>query len=460
MQKKIKLSDVILSVICVVFVAEATAPVAVLGNSQFFWRLFMIVAFLVPYGLIASELGTAYQGNGGIYDWIHLAYPDTRWGARAAWWYWLNFPLWMASLAVMVPDLLTIAFGMEISLWGSLAIQLAFILIVTVIACFPICDSVIILNTCAVIKVGLALLVGGMGIYFITRNGFVNDMHFTTFLPSFNLDSLSSISVIIFTMLGFEVVCTFSGDMENPRKQIPLAIILGGLVIAGIYLLGGFGISAVIPVNEVDAASGLIEAVILISGQESGLFISTVTLLFVITLFGNMISWSLGINNTACYAAEHGDMPAFFAKRWAKNKMPVGAVIINGVVAAVICLLGVIMTLIAPESELFWTFFALNMVLLLMSYLPIFPAFLKLRKTDPDTIRPFQVPGSPAMLKLTAYIPMGLIILSIFFCAVPMSFDSETLASVLPITIGAALCVAIGEMLTISREKKKGAAVK
>lgn len=460
MQKKIKLSDVILSVICVVFVAEATAPVAVLGNSQFFWRLFMIVAFLVPYGLIASELGTAYQGNGGIYDWIHLAYPDTRWGARAAWWYWLNFPLWMASLAVMVPDLLTIAFGMEISLWGSLAIQLAFILIVTVIACFPICDSVIILNTCAVIKVGLALLVGGMGIYFITRNGFVNDMHFTTFLPSFNLDSLSSISVIIFTMLGFEVVCTFSGDMENPRKQIPLAIILGGLVIAGIYLLGGFGISAVIPVNEVDAASGLIEAVILISGQESGLFISTVTLLFVITLFGNMISWSLGINNTACYAAEHGDMPAFFAKRWAKNKMPVGAVIINGVVAAVICLLGVIMTLIAPESELFWTFFALNMVLLLMSYLPIFPAFLKLRKTDPDTIRPFQVPGSPAMLKLTAYIPMGLIILSIFFCAVPMSFDSETLASVLPITIGAVLCVAIGEMLTISREKKKGAAVK
>lgn len=460
MQKKIKLSDVILSVICVVFVAEATAPVAVLGNSQFFWRLFMIVAFLVPYGLIASELGTAYQGNGGIYDWIHLAYPDTRWGARAAWWYWLNFPLWMASLAVMVPDLLTIAFGMEISLWGSLAIQLAFILIVTVIACFPICDSVIILNTCAVIKVGLALLVGGMGIYFITRNGFVNDMHFTTFLPSFNLDSLSSISVIIFTMLGFEVVCTFSGDMENPRKQIPLAIILGGLVIAGIYLLGGFGISAVIPVNEVDAASGLIEAVILISGQESGLFISTVTLLFVITLFGNMISWSLGINNTACYAAEHGDMPAFFAKRWAKNKMPVGAVIINGVVAAVICLLGVIMTLIAPESELFWTFFALNMVLLLMSYLPIFPAFLKLRKTDPDTIRPFQIPGSPAMLKLTAYIPMGLIILSIFFCAVPMSFDSEMLASVLPITIGAALCVAIGEMLTISREKKKGAAVK
>lgn len=459
MQKKIKLSDVILSVICVVFVVEATAPVAVLGNSQFFWRLFMIAAFLLPYGLIASELGTTYPGNGGLYDWIDLAFPGTRWSARASWWYWLNFPLWMASLAVMVPDLLSIVFGVEIGIWAGLAIQLAFILIVNVIACFPVCDSVVILNTCAVIKIGLTLLVGGMAVYYLFKNGFVNDMSFHTFLPSFDLDSLSSISVIIFTMLGFEVVCTFSEDMDNPKKQLPQAIIIGGLVIAGVYLLGGFGISAVIPANEVDAASGLIEAVALMCGQENGLFIGAVALLFVITLFGNMISWSLGINNTACYAAEHGDMPAPFARRWSRNQMPVGAVAINGIVAAVICVLGVIMTLAAPESELFWTFFAMNMVLLLMSYLPIFPAFLKLRKTDPDAVRPFKVSGGPVMLRVTAYVPMALIMISILFCAVPLSFDADTLASVLPITIGTTICVIIGELLTIAREKNRGKTV-
>ena len=455
MQKKFKLSDVILTVICVVFVAEAAAPVAALGNSQFFWWLFMIVAFLLPYGLISSELGTTYQGDGGLYDWINQAYPDTRWGARAAWWYWLNFPLWMASLAVMVPDLLMIAFGIEIGVGLSLAIQLAFIVIVTIIACFPVCDSVVILNVCAVIKVGLALLVGGMGIYFIIQNGFVNDMSFSTFLPSFDLDSLSFISVIIFNMLGFEVVCTFSEDMDNPKKQIPQAIVIGGLVIAGVYLLGGFGIGAGIPAEEVDAAAGLIEAVVLMSGQEGGLFIGAVALLFMVTLFGNMISWSLGVNNTACYAAENGDMPAAFTKRWKKNDMPVGSAIINGVVAAIICVLGVVMTIIAPDSELFWTFFALNLVLFLMSYLPIFPAFLKLRKEDPDAERPFKVPGGPAMLKVMAYVPMVLIAISIAFCAVPLSFDAETLAAVLPITIGAVICIAIGEALTIAREKNK-----
>ncbi len=454
MQKKIKLTDIILSVICVVFVAEAAAPVAVLGNSQFFWWLFMIVAFLLPYGLISSELGTTYQGDGGLYDWISSAYPGTRWGARAAWWYWLNFPLWMSSLAVLVPDLIEVAFGFELGIGLSLALQLGFILIVTIIACYPVCDSVIILNVCAVIKVGLGLLVGGMGIHFIFQNGFVNDMSFTSFLPSFDINSLSFISVIIFNMLGFEVICTFSDDMTNPKKEIPQAIVIGGLVIAAVYLFSGFGIGAGIPVGEVDAASGLIEAVMIMTGKENGIFITAVALLFLITLFGNMISWSLGVNNTASYAAEHGDMPAPFTKRWIKNDMPIGSAIINGIVAAVICILGVIMSIVAPESELFWTFFALNLILFLISYLPIFPAFLKLRKVDADADRPFKVPGGPLLLNLMAWVPFILIIISVLFCAVPLAFDKETLTAVLPITIGAIICIALGEILIFIRERK------
>ena len=72
-KNQFRLADVILSVICVVFVAEAAAPVASIGNSQYFWWIFMILAFLLPYGLIAAELGTAYAGDGGLYDYIQTA---------------------------------------------------------------------------------------------------------------------------------------------------------------------------------------------------------------------------------------------------------------------------------------------------------------------------------------------------------------------------------------------------
>lgn len=88
-KKKFRLMDAILSVICVVFVAEAAAPVAAIGNSQYFWWIFLILAFLLPYGLIASELGTTYDGDGGLYDWVRKAFGN-RWGGRASWYYWIN----------------------------------------------------------------------------------------------------------------------------------------------------------------------------------------------------------------------------------------------------------------------------------------------------------------------------------------------------------------------------------
>ena len=452
-KNQFRLADVILSVICVVFVAEAAAPVASIGNSQYFWWGFMILAFLLPYGLIAAELGTAYAGDGGLYDWIHAAYPEGKWAARASWYYWINFPLWMASLAVMCPELLRNITGRQMGTIASLAVQLLFIWIVTLIACYPVCDSIVILNVSAVIKILLALLVGGLGVWYISRYGFVNDMSARTFLPSFDLTSLSYISVIIFNFLGFEVVCTFAGSMSEPKKQIPQSIVTGGIVIAAIYLFSAFGIGAAVDVHEISVDSGLIDAVSLILGADGGVLVGVVALLFLVTLFGNMISWSMGVNSTAALAADHNDMPRIFAKRWAKNNMPVGSAVASGVVASGVCILGVLIETVTPDSSLFWSFFALNLVMLLLSYLPVFPAFLKLRRVDAKMPRPFRVPGSDAALRCIAYVPMALIIISIIFTAVPLSFDAETLKSFLPITIGTILSAAIGEVLIALRGK-------
>ena len=234
--KKFHLASVILSVICVVFVVEAAAPVASIGNSQYFWWIFMMLLFLLPYGMIAAELGTTYVGDGGLYDWVNTAYPTTKWGARVAWYYWINFPLWMASLAVICPRLLGTMFGWNPSPFVSLLFELAFIWIVTIVAFFPVCDSIWILNLSAAVKVVLALAVGGLGVWYVTRHGFANAGGFVTYLPSFRPASLSYISVIIFNFLGFEVVCTYADNMTKPKRQIPQAIVAGGIAIAVIYL--------------------------------------------------------------------------------------------------------------------------------------------------------------------------------------------------------------------------------
>lgn len=134
--------------------------------------------------------------------------------------------------------------------------------------------------------------------------------------------------------------------------------------------------------------------------------------------------------------------------------MPIGAALTSGFVAAIVCIAGAVIETVAPDSSLFWSFFALNLVMLLLSYVPVFPAFLKLRRQDPTRERPFRVPGGSRTAAWIAYVPMALTILSIFFTAIPLSFDRETLSNFLPITIGSVLAVAIGEMLIWLRATK------
>ncbi|MBP2620705.1 APC family permease [Streptococcus panodentis] len=448
-KKKFSLFSAVLSVICVVFVAEAAAPVAAIGNSQFFWWLFLLLAFLLPYGLISSELGTAYIGDGGIYDWVTKAFGH-RWGARVSWYYWINFPLWLASLAVMTPGLMETITGFKLAPWAGIAIELVFIWLIIWISFYPVSDSIWILNGAAVIKMLLALLVGGLGLYVAFTKGMANDMSFSSLLPSFDLNSLSYVSVIIFNLLGFEVICTFAGDMENPKKQIPQSIIAAGLVIAAIYIFSAFGIGVAIPVHKISTSSGMMDSFKLLTGTGTGWFIIAMAFLFLLTLFGNMISWSLGVNNTASYAAENGDMPKFFARRSKSKDMPVGAAVANGLVASLV----VVLAPILPNQDLFWAFFSLNLVMFLLSYVPVFPAFYRLRKIDPDTPRPFKVGGKDGFLKLMVILPMILIVISLIFTALPLAFDAETLTAKLPITIGSLIFIGLGELIILVKKIK------
>ena len=448
-KKKFRLIDAIMTVICVVFVAEAAAPVAAIGNSQYFWWVFLLITFLLPYGLISSELGTTYEGDGGMYDWVSKAFGN-KWGGRVSWYYWINFPLWMASLALMFPNIISLLTGTEMGLVPSLLIELAFVWIIVLISFNSICDSAWILNGAAAIKILIAVTLGILGIYGAVTHGVANEYTLSSMLPKFDLNSLSYISVILFNCLGFEVVCTFAGDMENPKKQIPQSIIAGGLVIAAIYIFMAFGIGVAIPSDQISTSTGLVASVQILTGSTRGVIVIAVAIGFLLTLFGNMISWSLGVNNVAAYSAENGDMPGVFKIRSKKTNMPIGSAVMNGLVASLVLIIAPFM----PNEDLFWSFFALNLVMFLLSYLPVFPAFIKLRKTDADTERPFRVPGSPLFLKILAGLPMLLIVVALIFTAIPLSFDTETLTSKLPITIGAVIFIIIGEVI-VNRKRDK-----
>lgn len=90
--------------------------------------------------MVVAELGTTYDSDGGLYDWIREAFGD-RWGSRVAWYYWINFPLWIASLATLFPDILGMVFGVEFELAPVLLIELAFVWIVVFMSFSKVSDS-------------------------------------------------------------------------------------------------------------------------------------------------------------------------------------------------------------------------------------------------------------------------------------------------------------------------------
>ena len=450
-KKKFKLVDAILATVCITLVAESVAPTAAIGNSQYFWWIFLIVAFCLPYGLITAELGSTFDSEGGMYDWVKKAF-GKKWAGRVAWNYWINFPLWIASLAVAVTDIIVAIFGIELSLGWLLIIQLAYTWLVSFLGTQRIGESKFIVNLGTVFKILFMVALGLLGIYVFFKTGesanpikSVSDL-----LPTMDLAGLSFISVIIFNFLGFEVVATFTNDMENPKKEIPKALIIGGSLMALFYILPATGINIAMSTADAEAA-GITDAfAILLTSLGMGdgairAIVIIVGLMFFYTMVANIASWSFGVNSVAKYAAADGSMPKIFNKE-NKDGVAYMASIMNGIVASIIVIIGLILGVVNEEaSNLFWTFFSLSLVTLLISYIPLFLAFLKLRKTD-KTERVYKVPGGKAVLNLITWVPFVLLVLSIIFTLF-IDFTYDSLMANLPLIIGVIVSIIIQEIL-------------
>ena len=463
---KFRLFSAVLATVCIILVGDAVAPTASIGNSQYFWWIIMLIGFFVPYGLISAELGTQYPSEGGLYTWIKKAF-GKKWAGRVAWYYWVNFPLWLASLADLVTSYLMQMLGVDMTWQLVLAIQVFYIALVSILGVLRISQSAWVSNLGAIVKFIFMAGLGALGIYVLVTQGSANPItSFTDLLPLYNPDGgidftgLGFVSLIIFNMLGFEVVSTFSNDMTNPKKEIPKAIILGGILIAIFYLLPSFGIGVAIPLEELSTDTGLLDSystLLSIIGFSAGLSKAIIVGgLFSYTLVANISSWSFGVNSVVAYAAEDGTFPKSWAKR-NKNGVPYVVSIWTGIVALIISVAGILIANFAPEgseiTNLFWTFFSLSLVTLLLSYVPMFIAFLKLHKKGPQVKNGYWISGGKVKIALYGIVPFILLLIALFFTLFP-EFNLEMFAYNWPLIVGACIAIIAGEIMVYRMSKK------
>ena len=462
---KFRLFSAVLATVCIILVGDAVAPTASIGNSQYFWWIIMLIGFFVPYGLISAELGTQYPSEGGMYTWIKKAF-GKKWAGRVAWYYWVNYPLWVASLADLVTTYLMQMLGFDMTWPVILAIQVFYIVLVSVLGVLRISQSAWVSKLGAIMKFIFMAGLGALGIYVLVTQGSANPINsFSDLLPmvgadgKFDFTGLGFVSLVIFNMLGFEVVSTFSDDMDNPKKEIPKAIILGGILIAIFYLLPSFGIGVAIPLEEIPTDSGLLDSyqiLLNIIGVSAGLakaIIVVVGIMFIYTLVANISSWNFGVNSVIAYAAEDGTFPKSWAKR-NKDGVPYVVSIWTGVVALIIAIAGIIVAQFIPDwTNLFWTFFSLSLVTLLLSYLPMFMAFLKLHKQGPQSKNGYWISGGKVKIALFGIVPFVLLLLALFFTLFP-EFNLEMFGYNWPLIVGACIAVIAGEFMVYRMSRK------
>jgi len=390
------LFSMVLFSVSAILVADTVAASAAIGVQGLGFWLALGLLFFIPYGFITAELGSAWPEEGGIYVWVREAF-GPGWGTVTSWMYWVNTALWAPSVFVLFIGSLEVAFGVDVSPFWEAVIVIAMVWAIVLIGVLPLSWSKFVPNLSAAVKVIVLVGLGVMGVAYAMKNGTANSFALDQWVPSWNTDSLSFLPIIIYSYMGFELMSSAGGAIKEPKRDVPKMIVLAGAAILAVYTFATFGILAAIKTEDVSIVTGIVDALQLTFDQVLGgwhwLFdLVVVGLLF--TFFGNMVTWSIGANQTIGATGLDRTAPGVFGHVNKRFGTPDYAFVLMGVIATAITVLAY--ALDPTQANVFWTLFALSSIVFLIPYLLMFPALLVLRRKFPDRHRPYVVPGGTA----------------------------------------------------------------
>ena len=145
-------------------------------------------------------------------------------------------------------------------------------------------------------------------------------------VPTFEAIGVS-ISMTLWAFLGLESACANADAVENPEKNVPIAVLGGTLGAAVIYIVSTNVIAGIVPNLELansTAPFGLAFAHMF--DETTGKVIMG---LMVMSCFGSLLGWQFTIAQVFKSSAEEGYFPAFFKKVTSKDAPIVGMVTIT-----------------------------------------------------------------------------------------------------------------------------------
>jgi len=213
--------------------------------------------------------------------------------------------------------------------------------------------------------------------------------------------------VLLYSFVGVELPSAAGEEMKDPRRDVPVAIARAGAGVMAFYAIPVIAILVVLPTDRISTLHGLIDAlrtVLTVYGghiQTDGQVVlegagavlgQAVAIFFVWVLFASGAAWIMGASRAQAAACLDGGGPRVFGRISARTGTPIPIVLVSGTLALAVMAFDVVLA-DGDAQRYFSAALSLAIALIVLAYVGIFPAFVRLRYSLPDLDRPFVAPG-------------------------------------------------------------------
>jgi amino acid transporter len=383
-------------------VSPRNAPMmAEYGWTMFFYLGVAILLFLIPIALASAELATGWPQAGGVYAWVREAFGHRR-GFLAVWSDWSENLAWFPTVLSFIAG--SLAYAIDPSLAGN-SVYLVIVMLsvfwgATILNFLRVEQSTLVVTIGTILGAFLPIiLMAGLAIAWFAK-GKESQIPFSAdeLIPAFSGQQLVFLGGILLMFAGMEMAGFHARETRDPRRDYPRATLVAVLIIVVFAIASSLSLALVVPSKEISLLAGTMQAFQdMLDGVGIGFLVKPVAILLVLGGVAHLSPWILGPAKGLASVARQGYLPPALG-RMSGNRIPVQGLIVQALGGTVFCLL----FLFLPNANATYGMLtAMTAQVIVVMYVLIFAALIKLRYTQPDTPRAYRVPGGKVGVWIT-----------------------------------------------------------
>jgi amino acid transporter len=283
-------------------------------------------------------------------------------------------------------------------------------------------------------------------VFLFTGHPSANPITRTNVVPNLrSLEGLNMWASIAFAFAGLELASSLGGEVREPRRTLPRAVLISAPLIAVVYLLGTGAVLWLVPRNDINVVSGFVQATAVGAKQLSPALwwlAPLVAAAYTLGSIGGVGAWLTGPARVAFAIGLDRYFPPAFGRVHPKWKTPYVAILVQASLATVFLLLSVLGKGTTVEKA-YLIILDTQLLIYFIPYIYLFISFLIHRRT-PAPAETVRVPGGPAVAWLVGLSGLFVALFAMVVAMVPPGGETNVLLFEAKVVGGALAFILIG----------------